>query len=49
MVCLVRHIGAISVLNIQVNGRDKVICVNKMEANEVEKKVCHDSLTRCTK
>jgi large subunit ribosomal protein L43 len=22
-----------------VNGRDKVICVNKMEANEVEKKV----------
>jgi hypothetical protein len=22
-----------------VNGRDKVICVNKLEANEVEKKV----------
>jgi hypothetical protein len=29
-----------------VNGRDKVICVNKLEANEVEKKVGLEYLGR---
>lgn len=28
----------------QVNGRDKVICVNTMEVNEIEKKVVFLSL-----
>lgn len=36
-------IKAISLMqwsDLAVNGRDKVICVNKLEANQVEQKVC---------
>lgn len=37
MVCIT--ICELNSANDLVNGRDKVICVNKLEANEVQKKV----------
>jgi hypothetical protein len=33
------------IVSLLVNGRDKVICVNKMEANEIANKVRHLRIT----